>query len=120
MMKNKSRISISLISFITLFLGVIFYLSYYFYSISKQKDPITTVSINDKASIDSIKTFSVKDTVNFFVHRVDKLLKENELKDSIIIRKDSSNRKLKRIIDSLEIKNDYLKEKIKMKNDTVR
>ena len=103
-MRNKRKISISLISFILLFLGVFLYLSYYFYNISKVTLFTTKIKSTDYYQIDSLKKSAVIDTSIYYDKEISRLKREINNKDRLLIEKDSENIKLKDFYDSLNNK----------------
>lgn len=122
-MRKKTKISASLISFLTIGVVVVIYLSFIFYQSSNEdKKPKTKVSSIDMLSIDSLKRVSVTDTVEYFTLEINRIKKESMTKDTLNTQRISELIKLKKNYDSIENKLDYYRQKLKdtkFPNDTI-
>jgi len=121
-MKKKTTISTAVIVLIASSLFAICFLTYAFYKYSN-KNVVSKIKSNDYLSIDSIKRMSVEDTVKYFQKEIMQLKKDNTTKDltnsQLLIDKSS----YEKIIDSLERKVYYYREKskwVKSKIDSVQ
>lgn len=111
-MKKKTTISNAVIVIIGSIFAICF-LAYAFYKYTNNNIAVTKVKSDDYLSIDSIKRMSVEDTVKYFQKEIMQLKSDN-------IRKDIANSQLLidksnyvKVIDSLERKVYYYREKSK-------
>lgn len=98
---------------------IVLYCSYNFYTSSNTKndEPITKVSANDKLSIDSIKN----DVHEKYKNQIDKLKNDLSLKDTIIVQKTFIFSELKKNYDSVNNKLRYYKQRLREVNpDTLK
>ncbi len=118
-MKKKTTISTAVIVLITSSLFAICFLTYAFYKYSNKNVVVSKIKSNDYLSIDSIKKMSVEDTVKYFQKEILQLKKDNTTNDitnsQLLIDKSS----YEKIIDSLERKVYYYREKSRWVKSTI-
>jgi hypothetical protein len=119
-MNKKKNYWVSLLLFIIAAFCVSFYLSYTFYKISKNSDPITKVASTNYYDIDSLKAMAVSDTILHFKKEIAKIKYDLTDKDSIIVELRSKNERLQRNFDSIDYKFDSYRQRLKNKNDSIK
>jgi len=132
-MNKKPKISFTLVFSLVAFLAIVFSLSFYFYSLTKDKGEVKKVYSNNLVSIDSIKQVAVRDTVSYFNKTLGDTIKyfdkkinalQNQLssKDTSINKKMSEMSRMIKNYDSLSVKLDYYRSRYRIRklNDSIK
>ena len=128
-MNKKPKISFTLVLSLVAFLAIAFSLSFYFYSLTKDKGEVKKVYSNNLVSIDSIKQVAVRDTVSYFNKTLGDTIKyfdnkinalQNQLssKDTSINKKMSEMSRMIKNYDSLSVKLDYYRSRYRIRKLT--
>lgn len=120
MNKKTTKLSATLISVLTALVCIIIYLSYNFYSNSIKEKEVTKIKSTDLLSIDSIKKASVDDTVKYFNIKIDILKNQISEKDTLIKKYQTDIQKVSRIKDSISIRLESTRMKLREIKDTIK